>query len=271
MDSLQLCCVVPHAPILVPEVGGSELERVESTVSSFRSLSRELDGLAPDTLIVVSPPHLRASRPGTFSVNTEERFEGSFSRFRAPGVSIEAEYDFELIDAIIRDAAGGGITVQGENASGERDWGLLVPLYYLLTEGASLVSIPVSPSMSYREHFELGKVLRGAAERTGRRVALAASGDLSHRLTPGAPAGYDPRAGEYDRWLVDVIASGDLRRLFDVDRRLLDLAGEDCLWSACVMAGAVDGLTRTSEVLSYEGPFGVGYMVARVVPGASDL
>ncbi|MFH1149920.1 MAG: class III extradiol dioxygenase subunit B-like domain-containing protein [Actinomycetota bacterium] len=268
MDSLQLCCIVPHAPILVPEIGGGELAHVESTVSSFRSLSRELSSLAPETLIVVSPPHLRASGTGTFSVNTEERFQGSFSRFRAPGVAIEAEYDFELIDAIIRDAAGSGITVQGEKASGERDWGLMVPLYYLLTGGASLVSIPVSPSLSYREHFELGKVLRGAATSTGRKVALVASGDLSHRLTPGAPAGYDPGAGEYDRWLVDVIGSGDFSRLFDVDRRLLDLAGEDCLWSACVMAGAVDGLTYESQVLSYEGPFGVGYMVARVVPGA---
>lgn len=270
MDSLQLCCIVPHAPILVPEVGGDDLATVASTVSSLKSLSDEVSRLEPETLLVVSPPHLRAARPGTFSVNTEERFRGSFARFHAPQVAIEADYDFELIEVIMRKAAERGLALEGEKASGERDWGLMVPLYYLLEGGAKLVSIPASPYLSYHDHYELGGALRDAASSAGRAAVLVASGDLSHRLTPGAPAGFDPRAKEYDRQLVDVIDSGEFQRLFEFESGLLDLAGEDCLLSACVMAGALDGFAATSEVLSYEGPFGVGYMVARVVPGARD-
>jgi aromatic ring-opening dioxygenase LigB subunit len=48
--------------------------------------------------------------------------------------------------------------------------------------------------LSYEAHRLAGQAVRAAADRTGRRIAFIASGDMSHRLTPDAPAGYSPRA-----------------------------------------------------------------------------
>ena len=60
------------------------------------------------------------------------------------------------------------------------------------------------------------------------------------------------------------------RPIFELDPELIEEAGECGLRSIITMAGTVDGYGRSSEVLSYEGPFGVGYMVARMEPGEAD-
>ena len=51
-----------------------------------------------------------------------------------------------------------------------------------------------------------------------------------------------------------------------MDSRLIERAGECGLRSIWIMAGALDGYNVKSEVYSYEGPFGVGYCVARFDP-----
>jgi AmmeMemoRadiSam system protein A len=48
----------------------------------------------------------------------------------------------------------------------------------------------------------------------------------------------------------------------DLDEDLINRAGECGLRSIVIMLGALDGLDVRPEVLSYEGPFGVGYLVA---------
>ena len=108
----------------------------------------------------------------------------------------------------------------------------------------------------------LGRAIADAAARERGPVVVVASGDLSHRLRPGAPSGYDPRAAEFDRALMDGLRSGELSRLRELDPELRDLAAEDALDSIWVAASAVDWDSRGHEELSYEGPFGVGYGVA---------
>jgi AmmeMemoRadiSam system protein A len=109
---------------------------------------------------------------------------------------------------------------------------------------------------------ELGEAIAAAARRAGRRVALVASGDMSHRLQPGAPAGFHPRAKEFDCAFIECLRAGDYHKLLNFDSELQDLAAEDALDSTLVAASAVNWNAAGHEVLSYEGPFGVGYGVA---------
>jgi aromatic ring-opening dioxygenase LigB subunit len=96
----------------------------------------------------------------------------------------------------------------------------------------------------------------------GRRIALVASGDLSHRLIVGGPYQYEPTAHLFDDQIVAAIARGDARAVLEVDTGLRERAGECGYRSIVIALGAVDEDLRDCEVLSYEGPFGVGYMVA---------
>ena len=49
------------------------------------------------------------------------------------------------------------------------------------------------------DHYRLGILLRETAEALGRRIAVIASGDLSHRLRKDGPYGLRPEGPEYDR------------------------------------------------------------------------
>jgi len=274
MDYLKLCCVAPHPPILVPEVGGPEVRHVRDTTAALGRLASEIEQVAPETIVILSP-HTQIYADA-FTVKTAPSPGGSFSMFGAPQVRIDAKCDLELAGAVVEAARSHGLPCEPVGgAAGERrgaselDHGILVPLYFLAGGKYPLVCLSFS-LLDLKAHYALGIAMREAIESTGRRAVFIASGDMSHRLIPSAPAGFSPRGEEFDRTMVDILSSGEFSRLFDIDPSLADDAGECGLRSVLALAGALDGYSRESEVLSYEGPFGVGYLVARVVPGDRD-
>src|SRR5207248_7453031 len=106
---------------------------------------------------------------------------------------------------------------------------------------------------------------RQAIATVKRPVAFIASGDLSHRLKPGAPAGFNPEAHLFDEEVVDAIRNSQTNRIVNIDQKLRQLAGECGYRSMLVALGATEGITSACEVLSYEAPFGVGYLVAQLL------
>jgi AmmeMemoRadiSam system protein B len=123
--------------------------------------------------------------------------------------------------------------------------------------------------LSLQEHVKFGAAVGEAMLEAEQRVLYVASSDLSHRLIPGAPAGYDPRGAEFDKRVVETFAEGDWRGLLSIDPELVDAAGECGYRSLAVLSGVVSAVHATgvhtqNHVLSYEGPFGVGYLVGEV-------
>jgi AmmeMemoRadiSam system protein A len=114
-------------------------------------------------------------------------------------------------------------------------------------------------------HRAFGQRIREVCEESGRRVVFVASGDLSHRLTPNAPAGYDPQGKVFDEEVVAGLAAADWDRIRALPSELIDRAGVCGYLSILTLAGAM-GDQVENNVLSYQGPFGVGYAVATVRP-----
>jgi aromatic ring-opening dioxygenase LigB subunit len=81
-------------------------------------------------------------------------------------------------------------------------------------------------------------------------------------LKDDGPYGFVPEGPVFDKMVCDSFANNDLGSMFDYDEKLCETAAECGLRSFEIMAGALDGLEHTGELLSYEGPFGVGYGVA---------
>ena len=119
------------------------------------------------------------------------------------------------------------------------------------------------------DHVRFGQCIRQAIERVGRPVAFIASGDLSHRLKLEAPAGYNPQAHLFDEEVVYAIRSGATERIVDLDRELRRMAGECGYRSMLVAIGVAHELEPSCEVISYEAPFGVGYLVAQLLNAGS--
>ncbi|MDO8611409.1 MAG: AmmeMemoRadiSam system protein A, partial [Dehalococcoidia bacterium] len=131
-----------------------------------------------------------------------------------------------------------------------------------------MAAAPLTPMnvsfLSARKHFELGKAVRRAIDRVGRRAVIVASADLSHRLTEDGPYGFDPTGPEFDRRIQEAVASWDADALLTMDEGFRERAGDDAVASISFLMGALDGLRVRPRILSYEGPFGVGYMVAAI-------
>ena len=96
-----------------------------------------------------------------------------------------------------------------------------------------------------------------------RKYALIASGDLSHCLKKEGPYGFHSDGPKFDKALIEYLKKKDIKNFLKLDEMFPE-AGECGLRSFCFLLGILEasGINYQPEILSYEGPFGVGYLVA---------
>jgi len=260
--------IAPHPPIMVPEVGRESIGSVVDSIEAMAELTRRVINSGAQSVILISP-HAR------LEVDAFVAYEGpdvnaDFSNFNAPETSFTAPVDKELLDAI-KKAAGSQNYQVTTLRDQDLDHGAAVPLYFLQRNGWRGCVVALGYSfLSNNDHLRFGSCIRSAVEEVGRRVAFIASGDLSHRLGPHAPAGYNPQAHIFDDQVVEAVRSNDPQRIVEIDHNLRKLAGECGYRSMLVAIGACSSLPLSCEVLSYEAPFGVGYLVAQLTNQAES-
>jgi AmmeMemoRadiSam system protein A/AmmeMemoRadiSam system protein B len=254
--------IAPHPPIMVPEVGRGAAEEVRASIDAMRDFTERLIETGAETIVMISPHAPLDAR--AFVAYYEPNLYGDFSNFRAPDTKVEAPLDEELLLAIKSAAAEDSYEVAGVRGF-DLDHGTAVPLYFLLRNGwrGSVVALGYT-FLSNEDHLRFGSCIKRAVDRNDRPVALVASGDLSHRLKPGAPAGYNPKAHLFDEEIVDSLRACDPSRIINIDQNLRMMAGECGYRSMLVAFGATREIEPACEVLHYEAPFGVGYMVAQL-------
>lgn len=269
MKNLVGCAFMPHPPVMVPEVGKDELSRIRNTVEAAEQASEALKNGGPQTIVLITP-HGPVFEDAA-AVSVHPRLRGSLAAFGVPDVALAFETDGLLVRHILRKAERLGINIveltddlaKTYRFSLQLDHGALIPLYYLHKAGFKGQLVHISMGLlPYEEMYTFGKAVQAAIGMMDKRVAVIASGDLSHRLTEDAPAGYNPRGAEFDRLVVDALANLDVKALLNLDPKLIEEAGECGLRPACFLMGVLGGLEAKAQVLSYEGPFGVGYAVA---------
>ncbi len=265
--SIEYAFAVPHPPLIIPEVGRGEQHSIQQTIDAYETAGRQIAALAPETVVIVTPHSVLYSdyihiSPGDFA-------EGDLSRFGAPQVSLRKSYDTELVRAICEQAEAAGISAGTRGEKDKRlDHGALIPLYFIERYFSDYMVVRISLSgLSALEHYRFGKCIRQAVECIGRRVVLVASGDLSHKLTSEGPYGYAPEGPEFDTQLTQALREADFMRLLRFDEGFTEKAAECGLRSFIIMTGALDGRDVNAEMLSYEGPFGVGYAVFSFTAG----
>ena len=254
--------VAPHPPIMVPEVGGARVAEVRASVDAMRDLTERIKACGAESVVLVSP-HAPLER-STFVAYGGARLRGDFANFHAPQAIVEAHVDEELLGAIRQAAAEERYRVIVLEPQ-EIDHGTAVPLYFLLRNGWAGRVVALGYSfLSDEDHVRFGECVRRAVEVTGRPAAFVASGDLSHRLKPGAPAGFDPEARRFDEQIVAALRANAPGQIPHIDQRLRRLAGECGYRSMLVALGVSSGMKPDCDVISYEAPFGVGYLVAQL-------
>ena len=256
-------CICPHPPLLIPEVGGNSRARVAQTIRAMQELAASIGD--PETVVVISPHS--DGYGNSHVVRTSKRLRGDFGRFRRPEAAFAYDNDVPFAELLLALAGDYPKLDLAPDDSDVLDWGVMVPLSFM--KPREIVSLSIVNS--YPEHRQLGQLVRRCAEELGRDTLFLASGDLSHALTHDAPAPYDPRGKLFDDEVVLLMESGDFAGLTRIDPILMEGAAECGLRSIIALGGFLgDDAVIEPRVLSYEGPFGVGYMVARFGPSAAS-
>ena len=257
---------MPHPPIAVPEVGGDEITKIEATEKAFDTAAEDIADYDPETIVVISP-HNTMYRDA-FYIAKNDGGTGDLKRFNAPEPHVYYPYDTELADEIVRLCDEYGIpVVYSEEDSDELDHGTTVPLYFVNRRippvggnTAAYKIVRIAPSLQGDDVlYDMGYLIERAIAHTGRRAVIIASGDLSHKLKEDGPYGYIKEGPEFDKAVTDVMKSGNLEDFTLIDKKVNDRSA-NCGYPGFVMlAGALQDYKVTSDLLSYEGPFGVGY------------
>jgi AmmeMemoRadiSam system protein A/AmmeMemoRadiSam system protein B len=247
---------------MVPEVGRESISGVVDSIDAMAELTRRLIESGAESVVLISP-HAPLEVDSFVAYNGPQVY-ADFAHFQAPDTGFSVPVDEELLAAIKRVAASEKYDVSllpGQDL----DHGTAVPLYFLLQNGwdGKVVTLGYS-FLPNEDHLRFGSCIKSAIDQVGRRVAFIASGDLSHRLKPHAPAGFNPDAHIFDQQVVEALRSNTPERIVSIDFNLRKLAGECGFRSMLVAIGASADLPLSCEVLNYEAPFGVGYLVAQL-------
>ena len=209
--------MVPHPPMIVPQVGRGSEAQIEATTKAYEQVADQIAELKPETIIISSPHTIMYA--DYFHISPGRWADGDFGQFRAPDVSFHEEYDTELVRKIDEIAQKERFPA---GTMGERDksldHGTMVPLYFIRKkyQEGRIVRVGLS-GQPLQEHYRLGQILQKAAEDLDRNVVFVASGDLSHKLQEYGPYGFAPEGPQYDARIMDVCSRGAFGELFDFD------------------------------------------------------
>ncbi len=262
---------VPHPPLIIPAVGNGREKGIQDTVDAYAEVGRRIAALAPDT-VVISSPHSIMYRD-YLHISPGKGARGSFAQFGAPQARYECTYDQAFVAALEAACLADGLAA---GTRGERDPQLdhatMIPLHFIReayeATGAPLPQVVrmglsgLSPAL----HYQVGMLVQRVASVLHKRVVFVASGDLSHKLLAEGPYGFAPEGPVFDERICRDFTEGDFLDLLCMDRGFAERAAECGLRSFQIMAGALDRTEIKTELLTHEGPLGVGYGIAAFEP-----
>jgi hypothetical protein len=241
--------VLPHPPLLVPELAGSAAAELDPLRAACREALATVMAAADLAVVVGGGPVWGVPEPSA---------SGSFGPY---GVDLQvalpalADLDLPSLPAPAR----------------LPDLPLSLAVAAHLLAGlepppARLFATTVPISLGPGAAAAIGRTLTAAARNGlagGGSVGLVAMADLSACRTEQAPGAFRPEAADFDASVAEALRTGRPARLLDLDPAVaadLMVAGRVPLQ---VLAGAFEDAPAVhGRVLHEDAPYGVGYLVA---------
>ena len=109
--------MVPHPPLIIPEVGRGGEDQIIDTTRAYDRVSEMVSEIKPETIIIISPHATMYS--DYFHISPGDGARGSLGSFNAPQVTFDVKYDTDLVRKITDAAERAGIPA---GTDGERVW-----------------------------------------------------------------------------------------------------------------------------------------------------
>ncbi|MBM3527133.1 MAG: hypothetical protein FJX62_03510 [Alphaproteobacteria bacterium] len=257
-----------HAPGITAWAEAAPSDQKQRLYGAYGHVRDALAASKPDVLILLTSEHWAnffLDHIGAFCIGRAEYFDGPVEpwlkvpKTRVPG---HPECAAGLIEALYASDFEPSFS-----HSMALDHGSMVPLHFLTPEMKTPV-VPImfntlaAPQPSAKRCLEFGRAIGRFARSSKLRIAMAATGGLSH--DPGE-RNHGVIYPEWDRQFLDQMAQGQLDRLaaYTTKDLLSKGAGTMELLSWVALAGAIEG--RKGEIVAYEAvkPWGTGMGVIK--------
>ena len=261
--------LLPHAPVFIDKVGGPQTDKVQKTINAFKEVEKEIKSLNPDLIIMISPHGpIFSDAIAIYDLNA---YEGDMKQFGEYTLHFHANKDAVFIKKLVErsNKQNGYFYPLAESQflkfqkAPKLDHGITVPYYFI---SGALKDVPIVPmsygTLSYVELMKNGEIIQAVADESDKRVVIIASGDMSHALKNDGPYNFHQDGPWFDALITNYIRSDNPYEIFKASNEKIENAAECGLRSYAVMMGALNHREVSSKVFSYEGPFGVGYLVA---------
>jgi len=272
MGDIIYAALLPHPPLLIPEIGGKEVYPVKKTLLAFREIAYRVKKSGPE-LVIIFTPHGYRRQDDEFSILGKKTYRGHFLLFNIPAekIRIGARGDSEFAKEIFLEARKMNLPALTVDEDFEyknslevlMDHGTSVPWYYIVDAGLDIPVISINTaSLSREKHYLLGKAISRATAKSKKNIAIIASGDMSHKHND---ENFREKAKEFDRMVIDYINRGNIRGFMGMDESFTEEACQCGLNSIIMLYGTLDEKeSLKSKVLSYEALFGAGYITAEI-------
>ena len=266
--------LLPHPPAALPQIGKEQTDKMKKTTDAFHQIARRIGELRPQTVIVITPHG--PCFDDHFYMPSTKRVSGDFSAFGVKKILMGFDNDTDLAEIIRKKAAGKGISagpvddriMKKNGIPYDLDHGVLVPLYFVLQYSRDFRILPISLSgLSGKEHYRFGMILRDAIRESDENAVIIASGDLSHKVSEESPYGFDESGPLFDKTVRKGLLDEDINAFLTFDPELKEKAAQCGLDSYRMLLGTLDGFDFLADILSYEAPFGIGYLTAGLTAG----
>ncbi|WP_416326600.1 AmmeMemoRadiSam system protein A [[Eubacterium] hominis] len=255
---------VPHPPIILSEIGKGEEEKIAKTQVAYHKIAKEIAHLQPDTILFFS-----SHAPAYYdyiSISSGKEAYGDFANFHASDVKFYEVYDTELALQIQEEAQKANLPagLLGDH-SAQLDHGTMVPLYFIEQELEDFQIVRIAVSDLDREiQYQFGQCIAHVLRESKKRVIVIASGDLSHKLKSDGPYGFSKEGPIFDQKILSIFKSNDFDALLRMDETIVEESAQCGFPTFLMLAGVLSRFSHQTNVLSYEGVFGVGYLIASI-------
>ena len=249
MGQIVAAMVSCHAPALFLRQPGEDPAQLDATIAAMRRLGRVLDETKPDALIVVGLDHLEAFSldvSPAFAVVVGPEVSGSFGR-KQYRVAVHQKLARAILDGCLKrdfDMAFCHKAFMGH--------AFVVPFEFILEKRQIpivplFVNVYVPPLPQPHRVYQLGRAIAEIAAEFGGRVAILASGGMSH--FPGTEK-YGYPDFNFDQYLLGVMERGEQSSLLQLTSEKLDEVGETELLTWYLVFGAIGN--QRGQTLSYQ-------------------
>ncbi len=258
--SLVFAGITPHPPLLLPTIGKEETKKVEKTKKAFLQMEQILYATHPDVIFIISPHGSYFA--DAFTLNVCPEYETDFSEFGDISTKTKFKGDSALAYKIRKAVSAQNLPLA---TIGEKklDHGSSVPLCFLTSHLKNTTILQFGfCNLTAKQHIEFGNVLQEVISNSNKRIAVIASGDMSHALTSDSPAGYSPDGKKFDTKIQDLLSHQSISGMLQLTPEFIDSSAECGFRSLLILMGILQGVNCSYRQLNYEAPYGVGYLSA---------